>query len=237
MALGYIKVWLNWTERTCKLKAAEKGRLIDALTLYARGEDVTELLSGNEQFVFPMFQDEIDRDRETYKALSAKRAEAGRAGGNQRQANASKCKQDEANASKASSNSKEYIVGVKENSKEIDDDGGDRAREEQDPVFGYALTELGHLSPTAMEEMSMYRAELPDDLIRWAIDETTSNGTRKWSYTRAILENLTKHGIKTIGEAKAAQDARRQRKGGGKGRDTLTSEKVYEDNLAEVFGV
>lgn len=203
MALGFIKVWLNWTERTSKLKPAEKGRLIDALTLYARGEDVDELLSGNEQYLFPMFQEEIDRDREHYAELSSKRAEAGRAGGIQRQANASKCQQMEAKASKSSSISKKKIE--EENSKDLDDDDTARAR---DPIFGYAMDALSYLSPTAMQELASYRADIGDELTRYAIDEAVDHGGRTWAYTRTILESIVKGGYKTVGEAKAAKQKR-----------------------------
>lgn len=103
MASEYVPVFFDWVEVTGELTAQEKGRLIDAIVLYAQGGDWQEQIKGNERYLFPAFKKQIDRARET----SGKRASAGSIGGKQKQteANASKCKQTEANASK---NAKEY---------------------------------------------------------------------------------------------------------------------------------
>lgn len=103
MASEYVPVFFDWVEVTGELTAQEKGRLIDAIVLYAQGGDWQEQIKGNERYLFPAFKKQIDRARET----SGKRASAGSIGGKQKQteANASKCKQTEANVSK---NAKEY---------------------------------------------------------------------------------------------------------------------------------
>lgn len=89
MALCYIKLFYDWLEVTAELTFEEKGRLIDALVAYARGEE--RRLTGNERFVFPMFRSQIDRDAAAYAEVSAKRRSAGSKGGRQRLANASRC--------------------------------------------------------------------------------------------------------------------------------------------------
>lgn len=103
MASEYVPIFFDWVEVTGELTAQEKGRLIDAIVLYAQGGDWQEQIKGNERYLFPAFKKQIDRARET----SGKRASAGYIGGKQKQteANVSKCKQTEANASK---NAKEY---------------------------------------------------------------------------------------------------------------------------------
>lgn len=93
MASEYVPVFYDWVEVTGELTAQEKGRLIDAIVLYAQGGDWQEQIKGNERYLFPAFKKQIDRARET----SGKRASAGSIGGKQ--------KQTEANASK---NAKEY---------------------------------------------------------------------------------------------------------------------------------
>lgn len=101
MPMKYIKVYHDWTEATRMLKDAEKGRLIDAMVRYARGEGFPDNLSGNEQYVFPMFQMQLDRDGDAYDEISEKRRQAGAKGGKQKQANSSKSKQTQANSSKS----------------------------------------------------------------------------------------------------------------------------------------
>lgn len=92
----YFPLYFNWVEDTKELNAQEKGRLIDAIVLYARGGDWQEQIKGNERYLFPIYQGQIDRQR----TLSNVRAEAGAKGGNQKQANSSKNKQVLASDSK-----------------------------------------------------------------------------------------------------------------------------------------
>lgn len=93
--------------------------------------------------------------------------------------------------------------------------GGGRAyaREER-PDFGtlevYAANNLRNLSPRNCEELVSFRDDLPDDLIRHAIDEACAAGTPTWSYTRAILNRYVDSGFKTVGDAKAAEQAHRE---------------------------
>ena len=81
MKMVYVKVFLDWREATKRLKDAEKGRLVDAMIAYANGENPDSYLSGNEAFLFPMFQLQIDRDRADLAAYAAKQSENGRKGG------------------------------------------------------------------------------------------------------------------------------------------------------------
>lgn len=87
------------------------------------------------------------------------------------------------------------------------------AREER-PDFGtleaYAANNLRNLSPRNCEELISFRGDLPDDLIRHAIDEACAAGTPTWSYTRAILNRYVDSGFKSVGDAKAAEQKRRE---------------------------
>ena len=79
MAQRYVKVFYNWPEGTSALTDAEKGRLIDAMVAYARGDPIR--LEGNESFVFPIFKAQIDRDSEKYGAIVARNQANGSKGG------------------------------------------------------------------------------------------------------------------------------------------------------------
>ena len=93
--------------------------------------------------------------------------------------------------------------------------GGGRAyaREER-PDFGtpevYAANNLRNLSPRNCEELILFGYNLPDDLIRHAIDEACAAGTPTWSYTRAILNRYVNSGFRTIADAKAAEEKFRE---------------------------
>ena len=107
MERKYILVFFDWIEVTAELSAEEKGRLVDALVLLARGEDWKSRVQGNERFVFPFLRNAVERSLER----SAARAAAGAKGGKQAkrdrveaengEADAENAKQTEANASKS----------------------------------------------------------------------------------------------------------------------------------------
>lgn len=81
------------------------------------------------------------------------------------------------------------------------DDGGDT-------IEAYASGNLQVLSPGNMEELQSFAEDLPDELIRYAIDTACANGIRKWAYVRAILSAWRERGIHTLGAAKAENESR-----------------------------
>lgn len=72
----------------------------------------------------------------------------------------------------------------------------------------YAVNCLQYMSPGNLDELSGYMEILPDDLIRFAIDEACGNGAPRWAYVSRILQGYVRDGIKTVGDAKAAKDKR-----------------------------
>lgn len=72
-----------------------------------------------------------------------------------------------------------------------------------DTVEAYASGNLMYLSPTHMQELGTFKADLPDDVIRHGIDEACANGVRKWAYARKILQSYVDRGVKSVGDIKA----------------------------------
>ena len=75
-----------------------------------------------------------------------------------------------------------------------------------DPVQRYATDNLAYLSPTAMQELASFLEDVPDDLVRYAIDLACEQNKRTWAYTKSILNRWVAEGVRTVGEAKAAAD-------------------------------
>ena len=77
----YVPIFFDWVEVTGELNAQEKGRLIDAIVLYAQGGDWQEQIKGNERYLFPAFKKQIDRANEISenKSDAAKQREAQKA--------------------------------------------------------------------------------------------------------------------------------------------------------------
>ena len=69
----------------------------------------------------------------------------------------------------------------------------------------YAANNLAALNAGNMEEFAAFKADLPEELIRHAIDEACANGKRTWSYVRAILSRYRESGFKTVGDAMASK--------------------------------
>ena len=82
------------------------------------------------------------------------------------------------------------------------------ARDDGDTIEAYASGNLQVLSPGNMEELQSFAEDLPDELIRYAIDTACANGIRKWAYVRAILSAWRERGIHTLGAAKAENESR-----------------------------
>ena len=124
MAKEYVPIFFDWVKVTEELNDQEKGRLIDAIVLYATGGDWQERIKGNERYLFPAFREQINRNENISKA----RAAAGAIGGT---ANGSKDKQTEANESKLKqTEAKSTKEKEKEKEKENKNENAIRAREE-----------------------------------------------------------------------------------------------------------
>ena len=88
----------------------------------------------------------------------------------------------------------------------------DDARPDFNTLESYASSNLRHLSPGNMEELETFKTELPEDVIRYAIDLATGNGKPVFSYTRAILNRWRDAGVKSLGDAKAENEKGAPRK-------------------------
>ena len=95
MAEKYVPIFFDWIEATQELNDQEKGRLIDAIVLYARGGDWQDRIKGNERYAFPVFRLQVDRAKD----ISSIRATS-RTNGNK----TNKTEQKEQNATKSLTN-------------------------------------------------------------------------------------------------------------------------------------
>lgn len=78
----------------------------------------------------------------------------------------------------------------------------------------YATNNLRGMTPYNVEQLATYRDDLPEDVIRHAIDEACGSGHPYYNYARAILNRYVDEGFKTLGEVLAYEAERRKRKGG-----------------------
>lgn len=88
----------------------------------------------------------------------------------------------------------------------------DASRPSFDTVEVYAANNLQVMTGGNMQEFADFKASLPEELIRHAIDEACAAGKRSWAYTRSILRRYEEAGFKTIGDVKAAEQQRTSEK-------------------------
>ena len=107
--MDYLKVWTSFRVTISPLNEAEKGRLFDAMLIYAEtGEEPSEF-KGNERFLWPVAKQDIDRMSQKCETLKVNASKGGKAKSRNRQmqsedskdcqtvADDSKSYQDEAN--------------------------------------------------------------------------------------------------------------------------------------------
>ena len=214
--MAYVKIYLDWTDATRKLKDQEKGRLMDAIIAYAKGEmgeTIESRLTGNEAYVFPMFQLQIDRDRADVESRRETNRNNGLKGGapagNQ---NASKQpKQPKTTENNPNNPYKDYDYDNRQETKTIenrqsiindDDTGADAQRPSltmltaEDVAQGIALDQrieaaarnIGlQVTSAAMQKAHSLGGSYGYDELIDAIGKAVD--CPKWSYVEGILRN------------------------------------------------
>ena len=78
-----------------------------------------------------------------------------------------------------------------------------------DGLEAYAQSELRSLSRDNLQELLGFRARLPDELIRNAINEACASGHRNYGYVRAILNRYAERRFRTMDDLLGAEERRR----------------------------
>lgn len=191
----YFCAYHSMLDATRKLSDAEVGRLFRGLLRYSMTEEQPHGFQGREEIVFDIYSQQIDREIAKYNEA---------------------CKRNQRNAATryepqpvAASRSQSTQNKDKDKGEDKDKDKGnhhDDARASLHTVEAYASSNLQYLSPGNMEELGKFKEDLPDDVIRFAIDEACGNGAPRWAYVSAILRGYLRDGVKTVGDAKAAKE-------------------------------
>lgn len=206
MEMTYVKVYQDWTQQTKKLKAAEKGRLIDAMIAYmVTGEDPTESLVGNEQFLFPVFQAQIDRDRQELENYSRTQSENGSKGGRPKKAKKPSVSNDKPENPLVSPESQKSYNNDEDNN-ENNDPLNPPSTESGGGSAAYIEKNIRGMTPGNWEEVRTYMEDgLSMELICHAVDEAAAYGNRNWAYVRGILNRFLREGITNLTQAKAGE--------------------------------
>ena len=78
--IPYVCLYMSYLQSLSPFTDAERGRLVMAMMNYAATGEVPQF-GGNERFIWPSLQNQIDRDIETYQAKCARNRANGSKGG------------------------------------------------------------------------------------------------------------------------------------------------------------
>ena len=206
MAKEYVKLWDSYAAYFEPLSEAEVGRLVLAMLKYKSTGTAPEL-KGNERFVWPAVQRDIDAAIEAQNALSSTRSSAGKRGGRPKsicfseKANESKCFLEKAKKAMDKDKVKDSIAAEAAT--------GARAREEalSDCIRCYEGN-IGPIPRYVADDMLMRLESVSPDLICAAIEEAAQNGARSWKYVKAILARCEQTGIRDADAFRADRKSR-----------------------------
>lgn len=218
---SYVPIFFDWPEATQELTAQEKGRLIDVIVCYARGDgDWQDRIKGNERYVFPMFRAQMDRARAEREVAAQAHRESGKLGGRPKRKPENQINQ---NGFDGFSENQNNLNNNKDNNKNNNDNNDSPVgafdtnpapddAPQAETIEAYVMHNLHRMSPGNLQDLAHYTQELPSELIRYAVDEAVANQASSWAYVRTILNSLEDRGIRTVAEAKAADDRRKAKR-------------------------
>lgn len=86
-------------------------------------------------------------------------------------------------------------------------DGGGEERPNFNTVEAYVGNNIPGMNYANMQEMESFKDDLPEDVIRYAVDRACERNIRNWGYVKGILNKIISAGLHTLAEVKE-HDAR-----------------------------
>lgn len=166
--MKYLKVWTNFRETMAALSDSEKGRLFDAMLIYADCGEEPEL-EGGERYLWPVAKMNIDRMAQRNDQLK----ENGSKGGRPRRTEMKEIEPGHF-AKVVSFASDEELI---------------KQQQENNEVFE-AMEKAGFkLSTSVMDKVSGFIADYGKDAVIRAVNECDEHSALSIAYMRKVLEN------------------------------------------------
>lgn len=234
-SITYVKLFADTSGAVDLLSDAEAGRLFKAILHGIAG--VEDELPGQEKLVYAMLKAQFERDAEAYDRFSDRQRENGKKGGRPKKPigflenpenplvisenpnNPRVFSENPENPEKSGFSAKSQENPEKPNKDKDEDKDEDKenissvsGNPNVDTVEAYAANNLTYLSPGNMQELEDFKKDLPEDLIRYAIDQACAKNARIWAYVRSILNSYVTREIGSVAEAVAAKEAKEKQR-------------------------
>lgn len=202
MAREYFNAYHSYLKAIEPFNDSERGRLFTALLEYSITGEVPEL-SGNERFIFPTMQQQIDRDASAYEDKCAKNRRNGA------QANAGERPPSLPNGTECPQTPPKEKEKEKEKEKYNAATAATGVREDLALCCQHYEQNIGTLSQFISESiLDRLDHGAQPDLVRVAIDQACANNARTWKYIDAILSRCESQKICTAAAYAVEQQAR-----------------------------
>lgn len=206
--MTYFKLFFDSLELLESLDDAERGRLFTALLRYANTGEIPAL-SGGERYIFPVFRQQLDRDREEYRQFSRRQRANGARGGRPRQ-NPVVFPETQ----KTQDKDKGQDKGQGQD-KEEDKDGAAAAAEAAAVAAAWGEKMGSPLSDKGRRELAGFAGDMGVECCLRAFDAALDAGRPTWAYTRGILAGKQRQGVRSPEDWDRLERQRVQARGGG----------------------
>ena len=203
----------SFYEAIKELSIEQQGIVYNAIFKY-QFENAESELNGIEKAVFTLIKPQIDANNVRYE----NGCKGGAPKGNQ---NAKKRPKNNQEITKQQPNENEK-VNVKDDSC-------------VDGLVAFYEQNIGTLSPYVYSILEDYRKELPDNVIKYALELAVESGAKNIKYVKAILNNWTENNIKTLIDAKNENAKRKSINQQNKPNNIFVDNTSQYDNLDKFY--
>ena len=191
--MNYLKVWTNFRNVIQTLDDSEKGRLFDAMLLYAETGEEPETFIGNERVMWPVAKRDIDMAMQWRETCRANGLKGGRP---KTEKNPNKPTETQTNPEKPNHNLKEKKGNeIKRNemkSSFMDEDEAAGYQREHDRVFLAAEDAGFKMSNTVRARLIALYADNGLEKMLAGFNECATHGVPTLAYLEAVLKGTGK---------------------------------------------
>ncbi len=213
-----------------KLTDEQAGKIFKAIYEYVQTDKMPELDGLLDIIIIP-FKQSLDRNTEKWEEIKKKRSEAGKLGAEikkqkqAKEANANFAKNEIANQAVNVSVPVPVNVNVKDNVN-VNDNASDSCVDGLQKIIEFYNNNIGQLMPYGLTLLEDYLKEMPSDLIIYAMKIAVEADKKTINYIKAILNNWSNKGIKTVIEAEKENKDFKKSKGK---KESNFEQREYED--------
>jgi hypothetical protein len=191
--MNYLKVWTNFRDVIQSLDDSEKGRLFDAMLLYAETGEEPEVFTGNERVIWPVAKRDIDMAMQWRETCKVNGSKGGRP----------KTKQNQVKPIETQQNPNEPKETLKEKkgnenkrneikSSFMDDDEAADIQHEHDRIFTAAEDAGFKMSNTVRARLIALYADHGLEKMLSGFNECATHGAPTIAYLEAVLKGTGK---------------------------------------------